>query len=159
MGDAGQTAIVECLRPFAAYQTTQGFNGMGVYFRCRVEGTLVERGDGSRDLRWVDAATLRQWIDDDPAQFYNQEPPYEYTKNDETYQLRIKLPFVDKQEVDLSRHDQDLIIRIGSFKRHVPMPRSVQNFKTAGAEMTDNQLTVTFVKPEVQPQPNEGDAS
>ena len=57
---------------------------------------------------------------------------------------------MDKQEVDLSRHDQDLVIRIGSFKRHVPMPRSVQNFKTAGAEMKDNQLTVTFAKPQSQ---------
>lgn len=62
-------AQVECLRPFAAYQTTAGFNGMGLYFRCRAEGELLDRGDGSRDLRWVPGKTLRAWLAEDSSRF------------------------------------------------------------------------------------------
>ena len=42
----GGASTVECVEPFAAYQTTEGLNGMGVYFRCRAEGELLEKGDG-----------------------------------------------------------------------------------------------------------------
>lgn len=61
--ESADRAVVECLRPFAAYQTTAGFNGMGLYFRCRAEGELLERGDGSRDLQWATVDQLNDWLD------------------------------------------------------------------------------------------------
>lgn len=86
--------------------------------------------------------------DADPTARYITETPYHFEKTDDEYKLHIKLPFVDKREIDISRHDQNLVIRIGSFKRHVPLPRSVVRFKNAGAKMEGNQLTVNFVKEE-----------
>lgn len=39
---------VECLQPFAVYQTLRGpVDSRGVYFRCRVEGQLLAAGDES----------------------------------------------------------------------------------------------------------------
>jgi len=66
---SGMGSTVECLEPFAVYQTTRGFNGMGVYFRCRAKGVLLAEGDGSRAIRWMPAAELASRITNDPDQF------------------------------------------------------------------------------------------
>jgi 8-oxo-dGTP pyrophosphatase MutT (NUDIX family) len=44
---------VECLQPFAVYQTTKGpVDSMGVYFRCRAEGHLLDTGDETEAIQW-----------------------------------------------------------------------------------------------------------
>ena len=63
---------VECVAPFAAYQTINGpIDSMGVYFRCRAEGTLLDTGDGSKDIRWMEVEQLSSLIDKDPLLFSN----------------------------------------------------------------------------------------
>jgi hypothetical protein len=45
---------VECLAPFAVYQTIQGpVDSMGVYFRCKAEGQLLTVGDDTESVKWV----------------------------------------------------------------------------------------------------------
>lgn len=54
---------VECVKPYAAYQTTRGpVDSLGVYFRCRAEGTLLETGDGTRDIRWASLPDMREML-------------------------------------------------------------------------------------------------
>lgn len=61
---------VECLRPFCAYQTTQGpIDSIGFYFRCRAEGELLRRGDGSYGHRWVPVRNLAAQVAAEPAAF------------------------------------------------------------------------------------------
>jgi hypothetical protein len=38
------------------------------------------------------------------------------------------------------------VVRIGSFKRHVPLPRAVSRLKTAGAKMEGDRLVVRLGK-------------
>ena len=66
----GESRTVECVEPFAAYQMTNGFNSVGVYFRCRAEGELLTEGDGSRDIRWMSTAELSKCFAEDPNQFH-----------------------------------------------------------------------------------------
>ena len=66
----GADADVECLRPFAAYQTLRGpVDSMGIYFRCRAEGQLLETGDGTRDLRWMSVPEVARLMNEDSEQF------------------------------------------------------------------------------------------
>lgn len=66
----GEDANVECLRPFAAYQTLSGpVDSIGVYFRCRAEGQLLETGDESRDMRWMPVLEIARLLNDAPEQF------------------------------------------------------------------------------------------
>ncbi|WP_256872896.1 ArsA family ATPase [Candidatus Entotheonella palauensis] len=58
--------------------------------------------------------------------------------------LEVVMPFVQKEEIDLTRQAEDLVIRVGNFKRHVPLPRSVVRLKTAGAKMDEGHLIVRF---------------
>jgi ADP-ribose pyrophosphatase len=66
----GVDTNVECLRPFAAYQTLQGpVDSMGVYFRCLAEGQPLESGDESGFPRWMSVPEIARLIDEDPEQF------------------------------------------------------------------------------------------
>jgi 8-oxo-dGTP pyrophosphatase MutT (NUDIX family) len=59
----GQDTRVECLRPFAVYQTTQGpVDSMGIYFRCRAEGDLLAVGHDAEGARWVSVRQIAEWI-------------------------------------------------------------------------------------------------
>jgi 8-oxo-dGTP diphosphatase len=50
----GTDTNVECLQPFAAYQTLHGpVDSFGLYFLCHAEGQLLETGDKTRELRWM----------------------------------------------------------------------------------------------------------
>jgi arsenite-transporting ATPase len=58
--------------------------------------------------------------------------------------LKIKLPFVTKEYVDLYKEEGDLVVRIGSFKRHIFLPRTLVNRKPDRASLADNILSIKF---------------
>lgn len=67
---AGEQARVECVKPFAAYQTLAGpVPSMGLYFRCSAGGQLQSRGDDARDAQWLHIEEVRARLDADPEQF------------------------------------------------------------------------------------------
>lgn len=82
--------------------------------------------------------------DIDPADKFSQRNPYQFNKTDDGYQLIMQLPFLTKQEVNLNKQADELIITIGGFKRHVVLPRSLASAKATGAKLTGQQLIVTF---------------
>ncbi len=82
--------------------------------------------------------------DIDPADRFSQRNPYQFNKTDDGYQLVMQLPFLTKQEVNLNKQADELIITIGSFKRHVALPRSLSSTKATSAKLIEQQLIVTF---------------
>ena len=82
----------------------------------------------------------------DPSDVLHRDTPYELSEEGGAYNLMIKLPFVRKDEVDLFKEEGELVVRIGSFKRHVFLPRSLTNLKPSGASLEEDTLTIRFVK-------------
>jgi len=75
---------VECLQPFAVYQTIRGpVDSMGVYFRCQAEGELLVTGDETEDMQWMSVqrvaelldldAHLVSWVDRAGLRFYLEQ--------------------------------------------------------------------------------------
>ncbi|MCS7460435.1 NUDIX hydrolase [Paenibacillus doosanensis] len=63
---------VECIQPFAAYQTIQGpIDSVGFYFRCKAEGELLEAGDETLQAQWIDRERLERMFHENPLQFAN----------------------------------------------------------------------------------------
>lgn len=61
---------VECLRPFAAYQTIKGpIDSVGYYFRCKASGDLLESGDETIDIQWIDIKKLNKLFMENPLDF------------------------------------------------------------------------------------------
>ncbi len=63
--------------------------------------------------------------DIDPSSIMHSDTVYQIDQSEGDYTLRIKLPFVKKDYVDLFKEDGNLVVRIGSFKRHVFLPRAL----------------------------------
>lgn len=61
---------VECLKPFAAYQTVKGpVDSVGFYFKCKANGVLLEAGDETADIQWIDVKELNRMFTENPLDF------------------------------------------------------------------------------------------
>ena len=80
----------------------------------------------------------------DPTERFYAGRPYEFTQKDDTFIITIKLPFLTKEEVELTRLQEEIIIRIGGFKRHMPLPRHVSNYRTVKAKIDGSFLNIIF---------------
>jgi arsenite/tail-anchored protein-transporting ATPase len=84
--------------------------------------------------------------DIDPSLIMHSDTVYQIDQSEGDYTLRIKLPFVKKDYVDLFKEDGNLVVRIGSFKRHVFLPRVLVGRKPGRASLEDNVLSIAFPK-------------
>jgi len=82
--------------------------------------------------------------DQDPTQHFFAEQPYEFLQQDGQFTMRIKLPFVSKEEVKLDRLADEMVIRIGGFKKHIPLPRHVATYKDVKGKMEGAHLNIMF---------------
>jgi arsenite-transporting ATPase len=82
--------------------------------------------------------------DTDPAEVFSATRPYRFEKRNGSYRLVMTLPFIAREDVDLSAGGDELVVRIGSFKRHVPLPRSYQGAAPTGAKLRGGELTIYF---------------
>lgn len=81
---------------------------------------------------------------EDPLRRFYKDEPYRLIKQNGKYRLRLKLPFVSKKDVELSKLHEELVIRIGGFKRHILLPRQVASLDAVTAKMEDEYLNVFF---------------
>jgi arsenite-transporting ATPase len=58
----------------------------------------------------------------------------------------LKVPFVEKSAVDLSRHNGELFVTIGNYRREITLPRVLARRDTAGATIADGELRVRFAR-------------
>jgi len=79
-----------------------------------------------------------------PLDRFFEGKPYELTKVNGKYQLKMKLPFIEKQDVALHKIADELIVRIGGFKRHVMLPRQVAALDSLKATLEGQYLWIYF---------------
>ena len=84
------------------------------------------------------------YADRNPLERFFKDEPYQLIKEDGNYRLKMKLPFVLKTDVELSKLYEELVIRIGSFKRHILLPRQVASLNSVTAKMDGEHLSVVF---------------
>ena len=82
--------------------------------------------------------------DKNPLERFFDGEPYSFVKENGKYQLRVKLPFIGKGDVELNKISDELIIRVGSFKRHVMLPRQVAASNSVKAKLEGEYLSVHF---------------
>lgn len=81
---------------------------------------------------------------EDPTRVLYTEKTIELIKEKNISVLKIKLPFVEKDKVDLLQRDDELIVRIGSFKHSIALPSSLVGQTPTGAKIIDGILNVYF---------------
>ena len=83
----------------------------------------------------------------DPIQHFTNSSPQRIDKDGTDYVLSIKVPFVDRSAVDLSRHNGELYVTVGNYRREISLPNVLSKRDTAGATIQDGELRVRFTRP------------
>lgn len=63
---------------------------------------------------------------------------------DGTHRLVMSLPFGERDELDLARRDDELLIRLGAHRRAFVLPDSLRGRSVTGARLADGALVVDF---------------
>jgi arsenite-transporting ATPase len=82
--------------------------------------------------------------DENPLQRFLDHEPYRLIKENGNYRLKLKLPFISKKDVELNKLHEELVIRIGGFKRHIMLPRQVASLNVVKAKLDGEYLNVLF---------------
>ena len=67
-----------------------------------------------------------------------------FHKTEKGYRLEVYIPFADKKDFDLYESGTDIIVKIGNFKRNIPIPNSVRKLSLASAKLNDGLLSIYF---------------
>ncbi len=79
---------------------------------------------------------------EDPAAIGRTEAPYTFAKRDGHYEVRLKLPFAAKGEVGLFKKGDELVVEIGTLRRHIGLPTSMAGLSPGRAKLENRILTV-----------------
>jgi arsenite-transporting ATPase len=83
--------------------------------------------------------------DEDPAEVYSSESPMSFVTEDGIDKLIMKMPFVEKGDVELYKtKDGSLIVHVGSQKRSVNLPLTLASARILGADFKNGRLTIRF---------------
>jgi arsenite-transporting ATPase len=67
-----------------------------------------------------------------------------YEKIKDGYSLDVYIPFADKTEFDLFESGSDIIIKIGNFKRNIPIPNVIRKYSIKSAKLENEKLKIIF---------------
>jgi arsenite/tail-anchored protein-transporting ATPase len=79
---------------------------------------------------------------EDPAAVTRTEAPYTFVKRDNYYEVRLQLPFAAKGDVGLFKKGDELVVEIGTLRRHIGLPVSMAGLSPARARLDNKVLTV-----------------
>ena len=79
---------------------------------------------------------------EDPSAVTRTEKPYTFAKQDGVYEVRVLLPFATKGEIGLFKKGDELVVEVGTFRRHIGLPRSMAALMPARAKLDSRVLTV-----------------
>jgi arsenite/tail-anchored protein-transporting ATPase len=114
------------------------FSGIPVWrsdFRPAEPVGLAELRELGRDL----------YAGGDPLDVRRSEEPLRIIRTSEGAMLRLRLPFVDRADVDLARDGDDLVVTVASYRRLLTLPAGLARRRVAGARVDGGELLVRFV--------------
>jgi len=79
---------------------------------------------------------------EDPAAISRTEAPYTFAKRNEHYEVRLQLPFAAKGDVGLFKKGDELVVQIGTLRRHIGLPTTMAALSPSRARLENKILTV-----------------
>jgi arsenite/tail-anchored protein-transporting ATPase len=84
--------------------------------------------------------------DSDPIDDFTATSPFRVTEEGESVTMELDVPFVDKSELDVFRHGQELYIQLGSYRRSFLLPDALHRRDVTNARLDGGTLKVSFEK-------------
>ena len=92
--------------------------------------------------RLEDLARTLYGAGEDPAAITRTEAPYTFEKLNGHYAVRLQLPFAAKGEIGLFKKGDELVIEVGTLRRHIGLPTSMAALMPSRARLENRVLTV-----------------
>ena len=118
-------------------EVRQSFVGLPIWMSAYQPGEPV----GAEGLATFAEAA---YAGDDPLAVPDGEGPMTIERTDTGAVLRIALPFVEKEDVELARHGHELVVTVGSYRRLLALPAALARHRVAGARVEGGSLQVRF---------------
>jgi arsenite-transporting ATPase len=80
----------------------------------------------------------------DPAAILHQGQPLKIRRRNGRTTLSLDLPFADRDDLELGRRGDELLVRVGPYRRAVTLPDSLRTRAVADASLTGGTLKVVF---------------
>jgi arsenite-transporting ATPase len=92
---------------------------------------------------------LRAFADDvyaghDPAAVLHSGRPLRVEKRGRVHVLALELPFADRDDLEVGRHGDELLVRVGPHRRAIVLPDSLRRRRVGEASLRDDWLEIAF---------------
>ncbi len=84
---------------------------------------------------------------EDPSAVTRTERPYAFRKHNGKYEVRLQAPFAAKAEVGLFKKGEELVVQIGTVRRHIGLPSSMRGLSPVRARLEESTLVVELQEP------------
>ena len=85
--------------------------------------------------------------DADPAGRLHDGASLRITKDGDEHVMALPLPFIDRDDLEVGRRDDELLVRVGPHRRAIILPDSLKRRIVVGAKLEGEWLEVRFAKP------------
>ena len=82
--------------------------------------------------------------DVDPTSILFRDQPVRVRKRGSDYVLSLRLPFVSREDMDIHRRGDELFVKVGSYKRNLILPQTLQRLAVREASFRGENLDVLF---------------
>jgi arsenite-transporting ATPase len=106
------------------------------------EAPLFDREMVGTDM--LDEFAERVFGEADPTEVLHREKPMEIRKKGRGYVLSLRLPFAEKDRIQVWTRGDDLVVQVDNQRRHLVLPRTLSGRDVEGAAFADEWLRVTF---------------
>jgi len=84
------------------------------------------------------------YVDTDPSLRLGREQPLEIHAQDGRYVLSLRVPGVTASDVQIDRAGDALQVRLGHFRRTLPLPQYLVGLSPSWAQLEDQRLVIVF---------------
>jgi arsenite-transporting ATPase len=82
--------------------------------------------------------------DRDAVSILYHDDPIRVRKRGTGYVLRMRLPFVSRDDMDIHRRGEELFVRVGSYKRNLILPQTLKRMTVREANFAGDHLEILF---------------
>ncbi len=80
----------------------------------------------------------------DPASRLHEGQPLQISRRGDRTWLSLDLPFADRDDVELGRRGDELLVRVGPYRRAITLPDSLRSRTVTDATLRQGRLKITF---------------
>jgi arsenite-transporting ATPase len=84
------------------------------------------------------------YADEDPTARFGTREPMRVRRRGDAMVLDVDLPFTDHDELDLGRVGDELLVRVGPYRRGLVLPDALRRRVVSSAKLRGGRLSVTF---------------